>query len=109
MKRLVLITGLIIYTLFGISAFIALASESSSNTRQITSSAETVTSDEKGLYTVTEKDGVIVVIYNEKNEIIKITDTSVAILPLQDQLALQRGIQVFNDKQLNRILEDFCS
>ena len=109
MKRLILITGLIIYTLFAISSFIAVASENKSSILQVTSSTETTIPAEKGLYTVKEKDGVIVVIYNEKDEIIKITDTSVAILPLQDQQALNRGIQVYNDKELNRLLEDFCS
>ena len=109
MKRLILITGLIIYTLFAISAFIAVASENKSSILEVTAPTESVTVAERGLYTITQKNGIIVVIYNETGDVIKTTDTAVSILPVQDQQAIKKGIQVYNDKELAKLLEDFCS
>lgn len=110
MKKLILITGLIVYTLFAVSSFIAVATENKASILEVTAPAVTEeTTGKKALYTLTEKDGVIVVIYNRNGNIVKETDTLLSVLPIQDQQKLKQGIQVDSEKELSRLLQDFCS
>ena len=63
---------------------------------------------EQLLYILTVSDGVIVV-KNKENRIVKKTDTIVSVLPKQDRENLEKGIKVKSEKELSRLLEDFCS
>lgn len=110
LKRLILITAVIIYALFAISSFIAVATENKNSILEVTSPEITSSEVKKqGIYTLTESDGVIAVIYNESGKIIQKTDTLVSILPPEDQKKIREGIQIYNEKELIRLLEDFCS
>lgn len=60
-------------------------------------------------YILKEYEGKIAVFSSDSDKPIKITNASVSKLPQSDQQNLKAGIQVQNQKELNRLLEDFCS
>lgn len=110
MKRLVIITGIIVYILFAISAFIAIASEEETVEAQVVTATEWETAPvatEESYIVRTEK-GFIVVADNNKKVLWK-TDTLVSMLPKEDIKRLKKGITARNRDELRSILEDFCS
>ena len=60
-------------------------------------------------YIVKTYNGRLAVFEPDKEVPFKITDLDVNILPQSDRLLLDAGIGVVDNKELNRILEDFCS
>lgn len=111
MKRLILITGVVVYILFAVSSFIAIAQENQDTVTKSTVFVETSEASNPiyNMYTLTESKGVIVVRDNRSGKIIKKTDTLVSLLPQGDQKKLKKGIKAKNERELNRLLEDFCS
>jgi hypothetical protein len=110
MKRLVILTGIIVYILFAISAFIAIASEETEDYTQLATATEAVTQySSEDIFLVKNQEGKVVVLNNETKEIIEKTDTQVSLLPKTDQKKLEDGIVVQGKKELRKILEDLCS
>ncbi len=110
MKKLIIITGVIIYLSVAVSFFTGGATEKNPVVMQNSQSMinvdnETGNEDE---YVLTVSDGVIIV-KNHRGDVVKTTDTRVEILPEQDRSKLFKGIEVDSKKELDRLLEDFCS
>lgn len=53
--------------------------------------------------------GKIAVFKSDSKTPVKITDTEISKLPKDDQLSLTNGIEVEDELELNRLLEDYCS
>ncbi len=111
MKRLVIITGIIVYILFAISAFIAIASEEETVDAQVVAATEweTVPVATEESYIVRTEKGFIVVADSNNKEVLWKTDTLVSMLPKEDVKRLKKGITARNRDELRSILEDFCS
>lgn len=112
MKKLVIITGTVVYLLFAISAFIAIAQENNSAAAPVAYTPvypSTQSSARAEIYIVKSKNGVIVVEEEATGKIIQRTDTPASVLPLKDQQRLEKGIRVRGSLELRRALEDFCS
>lgn len=111
MKRLVILTGVIIYILFAVSAFIAIASEEKTVDAQVVDATERETASEttEESYIVRTEKGFIVVADNKNKEVLWKTDTLVSMLPKEDINRLKKGITARNREELRSILEDFCS
>ncbi len=110
MKKLVIITGIIVYILFAVSAFIAIASEEKAAASQVASVTESevqFAALEESYIVKTEK-GLIVVADSNK-EVLWKTDTLISMLPKEDQKKLKKGIVAKSRDELRSILEDFCS
>lgn len=60
-------------------------------------------------YIIKEYNGKLAVFESGSDTPFRITDLDIAILPEADQKALESGIEATNRKELNRILEDYCS
>ena len=109
-KRIVLITAIIIYALFAVSAFVSVSAENRAKARENT----TLTSTNPSTYRTEIKyilksiDGKLVVL-NSRGDILEQTDTLVSILPESDRKKLEAGISVESDEDLRKLLEDFCS
>ena len=112
MKKLILITGVIVYSLFAVAMIIdSSAGKSSFDTVMYeTYSTESAPKSEPSkLYVVKVSDGKVAVADGATGKIIKKTDTTVSILPKGDQKMLKKGIAVSDEKQLRLLLEDYCS
>lgn len=112
MKKLILITGIVVYSLFAV-AMVAESGKSGKPAAQVlaeTISFETASETENPyLYEIKSSDGKVAVFDNKSGEIIRKTDTLISILPEGDREMLKKGIKVRSDKELKRLLEDFCS
>lgn len=60
-------------------------------------------------YIVREYDGMVAVFYNGEDKPFKVTDRYVSALPQQDIDDLRKGIEVTNEENLRKLLEDLCS
>ncbi len=104
MKRLLLITGIVL------SAYIlmtsALSPSAKSETAQTVSTTAAVTATEP-VYTVIDENGRVAVLLNGASYLR--TDTLVRDLPKTDQKRLKEGIAVSGRDELRRLLEDLCS
>lgn len=112
MKKMILITGVIIYSLFA-AAMVIEANTGKKPIEQLryeTYAPETASSSvQSSLYIVKTVNGKIAVEDIKSGKIIKKTDTLASVLPKGDQKMLRKGIKVNNNEQLRLLLEDFCS
>lgn len=60
-------------------------------------------------YIIKEYNGKLAVFESGSDTPFRITDLDISVLPEADRKALQNGIKAANRKELNRILEDYCS
>lgn len=60
-------------------------------------------------YIVREYNGLVAVFYNDMDKPVKVTDRYVSALPKQDIINLKQGIEVYNEEDLRKLLEDLCS
>ena len=102
MKKLLLITGAVLAAYLILTAVIS----DGSNPPVAETAAYTETLHEGG-YTVAEYDGRVALFHSGKPYLI--TDTPVASLPKADRVRLAEGIDVYSEKELKSILEDYCS
>lgn len=111
MKRLVLITGIIVYTLFAISAFIVAADEGEDKTEQETTVSQTESNSDKSEdeFILKSYNGRVAVADYNTNKIIWESDTLVEILPEEDQKMLEEGIYIKSIAKLRSYIEDYCS
>lgn len=112
MKKLIIITGIVIYSLFAV-AMVAESGKTGKPAVRIlneTISFETVCESVNVYpYELKASEGRIAVFDNKSGKIIRKTDTLVSILPEGDREMLKNGIKVRSEKELKRLLEDFCS
>ena len=111
MKKLVLITGIIIYTLFSISAVFAVSNENTPTvapTSTVATETESAT-EKKDRFVVKSHKGRIVVFDCNTGEMIMESDTLISNLPREDAEILKSGIYANSRDELRKILEDYCS
>lgn len=112
MKRLILITGIAVYTFFA-AAMVLDASKSVKSAEQIRaetySTVPIAETDNENAYVVKIIDNRIAVTNAETGKIIKKTDTLASILPKGDRKLLEKGINARNKHELMTILADYCS
>lgn len=76
------------------------------NSREIISPTNDV-NEEK--YTIKEFFGKVAVFEGNSESPVKITDTAVSSLPDYDKKQLKDGVCAYGEKELKRLLEDYCS
>ena len=59
------------------------------------------------LYIVKDNDGIITIYRYDENEPYETTDIRIDSLPEYDRESLKKGIFVYSDEQLGRLMEDF--
>lgn len=112
MKRMILITGIVIYSLFAVAMIIDSGEKEEAAAHFIneTYASQAVTqTEEKNLYVVKIVDNRVAVTDADSGRVIQKTDTLASILPKGDRKLLLKGIKVNSDKQLRLLLEDYCS
>lgn len=116
MKKMIAVTGCFVIFCLMINSLLipSLPSVNAENTPQATQinsakeSPESSTPPEQ-FYMLKTYNGKLAVYSSDSDTPIEITDASVAKLPKSDQQALKEGIKVDTKKELDRLLEDFCS
>ncbi len=98
MKKLLAITGVIL-------VIYLLASVTLTPPPAVTGEAASV--QRRPLYTVREYEGYVAVFPDGGKP--KLTDTAAASLPKSDRIRLEKGIEIFSEKELKELLEDLCS
>lgn len=105
MKKLVLITGIILMVCLFTSVYAAPAATVGTNA--------TVTEENKGreneVFVLKSENNHIVVYKFGENTPYMTTDTLVNTLPKGDIMLLEKGIEVKGEDNLRKSLEDFCS
>ena len=105
MKKLVLITGIILMVCLFISVYAAPAATVGTQV--------SVTDENKGneneVFVLKSENNYIVVYKFGENTPYMTTDTLVSTLPKGDIMLLEKGIEVKGEENLKKSLEDFCS
>ena len=116
MKKMIAVTGCFVIFCLVINGILipSLPSVNAENTPPTTQtsyieeSSEALSKSEE-FYILKEYNGKIAVYSSNSDKPIEITHASTAKLPKSDQEALKDGIKAESKKELNRLLEDFCS
>ena len=116
MKKMIAVTGCFVIFCLVINGILipSLPSVNAENTPPTTQtsyieeSSEALSKSEE-FYILKEYNGKIAVYSSNSDKPIEITKASTAKLPKSDQEALKDGIKAESKKELNRLLEDFCS
>lgn len=66
-------------------------------------------SKEDTVFIIKEYNGMIAVFNKKSDEPLFVSEVSINNLPLADKKILQSGIEVFSEKELKRLIEDYCS
>lgn len=105
MKKLVLITGIILMVCLFTSVYATPAATVGTNA--------SVTEENKGseneVFVLKSENNYIVVYKFGENTPYMTTDTLVSTLPKGDIMLLEKGIEVKGEENLKKSLEDFCS
>ena len=105
MKKLVLITGIILMVCLFVSVYAAPAATVGTQV--------SVTDENKGneneVFVLKSENNYIVVYKFGENTPYMTTDTLVSTLPKGDIMLLEKGIEVKGEENLKKSLEDFCS
>lgn len=116
MKKMIAVTGCFVIFCLMINGLLipSLPSVNAENTPQTTQTSSAKENSESSpqpdqFYMLKTYNGKIAVYSSDSDIPIEITGASVAKLPKSDQQALKEGIKVNTKKELNRLLEDFCS
>lgn len=98
------------FLLLMLSAFLTtLFSCNSDNITADTTPTQAEKATDYQTYIVREYDGMVAVFYSGEDKPFKVTDRYVSALPQQDIDDLQKGIEVTNEENLRKLLEDLCS
>ncbi len=109
MKKLVLITGLILISCVLTGSFSAPPSDTVSEASAGSAAQEIETRIIMEGYVVRDYHGKIAVFKNGKTSPVRVTSTRTDSLPKSDAKKLLEGVDAPDKQALNRILEDYCS
>ncbi|MCI5655720.1 MAG: BofC C-terminal domain-containing protein [Candidatus Pseudoruminococcus sp.] len=116
MKKMIAVTGCFVIFCLIINGILipSLPNVNAENTPPTTQTSSIEESSEiiskpEAFYILKDYNGKIAVYSSNSNKPIEITNASTAKLPKSDQDALRAGIKAKSRKELNRLLEDFCS
>ena len=101
MKKLVLITGIILITCVCVSSFAGQSATALTEPAPVTEVNEG--------YVVREYNGCVAVFREGRSNPARITSTRTDTLPKSDIKKLREGIRVEDRQTLDKILEDYCS
>lgn len=113
MKKLVLITGIILVTCTIINAYATTNDlpQASNSQYEINSTESTTVTEisEEELFIIKQINGRIAVFKENSNEPYITTDTFISNLPENDINRLKNGIKIYGKDNLRKALEDYCS
>jgi len=109
MKKLILITGCMAIVCILLTGHTAADADNSNSSAQIrnTASAQEVSLSPHYLLRVYDKR--VAAFYSDSTTPFFISDVYVSELPKKDRQLLIQGLQVNSRKELDRLLEDYCS
>ena len=105
MKKLVLITGIILMVCLFTSVY---ASPAATVGTDVTSAEENKGNENEVFVLKSENNRIVVYRFGENTPYLT-TDTLVSTLPKGDIMLLEKGIEVKGEENLKKLLEDFCS
>lgn len=105
MKKLVLITGIILMVCLFTSVY---ASPAATVGTETTATEEKRENDNDVFVMKSENNRIVVYRYGEETPYLT-TDTLVSTLPKGDIMLLEKGIEVKGEENLKKSLEDYCS
>ena len=105
MKKLVLITGIILMVCLFTSVYASPAATVGTHTSAIQENK----GNEKEVFVLKSENNRIVVYRFGENTPYLTTDTLVSTLPKGDIMLLEKGIEVKGEENLKKSLEDYCS
>lgn len=106
MKRLVLFTGIILFSCVFISFFVTPVSAQLDYQDGVYSANSNY---EETVYVLKVSGDKLVVFVKGRTEPVLTTETIVSVLPKEDQIALKNGVEVKGEKALREAIEDYCS
>ena len=117
MKKLVTVTGCFMFICIMITSVIlpsmprAEATENNidADTQSVAQSSEEQSEQENLTFIIKEYEGKVAVFKGQASEPLFISDVSINSLPLTDKEILEKGIEVTSERELNRLIEDYCS
>ena len=109
MKKLIGITGVILIACICISSLYALPTAAQTSTVLTTTALTETTAESRENYIIKSENNVIVVYKTGENAPCIVTETRTDNLPKGDVLRLKNGIEVEGEKNLKKMLEDYCS
>lgn len=116
MKKLVTVTGCFLFMCIIITSVIlpsmpkTMAKDNiEADTQSVVQSESETSKDESDGYIISEYNGKIAVFKKSSSEPLYVSDVYVSSLPQADTEILKKGIEVNTKKQLNRLIEDYCS
>ena len=105
MKKLVLITGIILMTCLFTSVYASPAATSETNYNTNTENESKINDN----FIIKSENNRIVVYRLGENTPFMTTDTLVSTLPKGDIMLLEKGIKTQGEENLKKLLEDYCS
>lgn len=115
MKKMVIITGIVLIVCTFMSAAAAYQEESQIaqssivyNEKQIEASADQITKDNE-VYVLKAENGKLVVYVKGESKPYMEIDRAVSSLPQGDVLRLEKGIEISGKENLKKSIEDYCS
>ena len=116
MKNLIIITGSILFIYILLTSYaLPPKAEAEEHTEQasITELSESVSIPEPSVtapvYVLKEYEGKVAAFNIEQSKPVYISDTNVSELPQADRNLLKKGITTTDQKELKRLIEDYCS
>ena len=109
MKKLVLITGIILISCVLTGSLAAPPSATAAGTSAVSAPSESETRVNKDGYVVRDYHGKIAVFKYGKESPVRVTSARTDSLPKSDAKKLLEGVEAPDKQSLNRILEDYCS
>ena len=117
MKKLVTVTGCFMFICIMITSVIlpsmprAGAAENNidADTQSVVQSDEEQSEQENFTFIIKEYQGKVAVFQGQASEPLFVSDVSISSLPLADKEILSEGIEVSSERELNRLIEDYCS
>lgn len=116
MKKLVTVTGCVLFMCIIITSVIlpsmpkTMAKDNiDADTQSVVQSESESSENESHSYIISEYNGKIAVFRKSSSEPLFVSDVYVSSLPQADKEMLKNGIEVSTKKELNRLIEDYCS
>ena len=109
MKKLVLITGMILISCVLTGSLSAPPPDTAEEISSSSAAQESETHIIREGYVVRDYHGKIAVFKNGKTSPVRVTSTRTDSLPKSDAKKLLEGVDAPDKQALNRILEDYCS
>lgn len=116
MKKLVTVTGCFLFMCIIITSVIlpsmpkTMAKDNiDADTQSVVQNESEVSEDDSDTYIISGYDGKIAVFRKSSTKPLFVSDVYISSLPQTDKEMLKNGIEVNTKKELQRLIEDYCS